>query len=64
MTDSFLSSKEIAIVAYGETKIVRKAAQTESEMAAAVLRQTLHQTGIDRNAIDGLATTFGPGERF
>ncbi len=64
MKNNFLANKEIAIIGYGETKIVRKTEQTESEMAAEVLLQILAQTGLERNAIDGLATTFGPGERF
>ena len=56
--------KEIAIIGYGETKIVRKPEQNEAGMAAEVLLQILDQTGIERRDIDGMATTFGPGERF
>lgn len=64
MSANSLAANNIAIVAYGETKIVRKTDQSESDMAAAVLLQVLEKSGLERDAIDGLATTFGPGERF
>lgn len=55
---------EIAIVAHGECPVVRRTDRSETDMAAEVLGQVLARTGLDRREIDGLATGFGPGERF
>ena len=46
--------KDVAIVAYGETKIELRSGRTAYELAAEVLEQILERTGIDKAEIDGV----------
>lgn len=55
MAKKFLANKDVAIVAYGETKIERASGKTAYELAAAVASELLRKTGLRPKDIDGLA---------
>ncbi len=55
MTKNFLGNKDVAIVAYGETKIERASGKTAYELAAAVAAELFAKTGLRPKDIDGLA---------
>ncbi len=54
MAKNFLAQKDVAIVAYGETKIERASGKTTYELAAAVAAELFGKTGLKPNDIDGL----------
>jgi len=49
--------KDIAVIGYGETKIMLWAGRSSYDLAGEVLEQVLNQTGIDKSKIDGLSIT-------
>lgn len=49
------NNRDIAIVGYAETKIQLRSGRSAYDFAAEALDQLLEQTGIDKDAIDGLA---------
>ena len=55
---NFLGAKDVAIIAYGELKNVRRSGRTAYELASAVMTELLDKTGLDIKAIDGLALTM------
>jgi hypothetical protein len=54
MARNFLGGKDIAIVAYGETKIECASGNTAYELAAAVAAELFAKTGLVPKDIDGL----------
>jgi acetyl-CoA acetyltransferase len=49
--------KDVAIVAYGETRIELKSGRSAYDLAGEVLSQVIERTGIDKAEIDGVAVT-------
>ncbi len=64
MPQNFLKNKDIAIIAYAETKLVRKSDMAGPDYAGQLLDAMLQQTGIDHAEIDGLACNLGSSMRF
>lgn len=63
MTDkNFLSGRDVAIVAYGETRIERRSGRTPYEFAAEALEEILLKTGLAPADIDGFATNVPHSE--
>ncbi|HUZ74439.1 MAG TPA: hypothetical protein VMU87_15755 [Stellaceae bacterium] len=54
MSKNFLAQRDVAIVAYGETKIERASGKTAYELAAAVAAELFRKTGLEPKDIDGL----------
>lgn len=57
MKDNFLKSKDIAIIAYGETKLERRSGKSSYELASQVAAELLSKTNLMPKDIDGLGTT-------
>jgi len=57
MKDNFLKSKEIAIIAYGETRLERRSGKSPYELASQVAAELFEKTGLAPKDIDGFATT-------
>ncbi len=57
MKENFLANREIAIVAYGETKIQRRSGKTAYELAAEVASQMMARLGLRPADIDGVTFT-------
>lgn len=53
---NFLSGRDVAIVAYGETRIERRSGRTPYEFAAETFEEILGKTGLVPADIDGFAT--------
>jgi len=49
--------RDVAIVAYGETKIVLRSGRSAYELAGEVMEQILGRTGLDKCEIDGVCVT-------
>ena len=62
MPKNYLVNRDIAIVAYGETKIERRSGKTTSEFAADAMEQILTRTGLTPADIDGFATNVAHSE--
>ncbi|MCC2099067.1 MAG: hypothetical protein KDJ29_19415, partial [Hyphomicrobiales bacterium] len=62
MTKNHLVNRDIAIVAYGETKIERRSGKTVFEFAADVMEQILARSGLKPADIDGFATNVSHSE--
>ncbi len=60
--NNFLKGREVAIVAYGETKIERRSGQTPYEFAAETFEEILGKTGLRPADIDGFATNVPHSE--
>lgn len=56
MNHNFLKSKDIAIIAYGETKLERRSGKSPYELAAQVASELLSKTNLRPQDIDGFAT--------
>jgi acetyl-CoA acetyltransferase len=54
MAKNFLAGRDVAIVAYGETKIERGSGKTAYELASAVAAELFRKTGLKPADIDGL----------
>ena len=57
MHDNFLRSKDIAIIAYGETRLERRSGKSPYELASQVAAELLGKTNLTPKDIDGLGTT-------
>jgi acetyl-CoA acetyltransferase len=62
MPKNYLVNRDIAIVAYGETKIERRSGKTTFEFAADAMEQILTRTGLTPADIDGFATNVAHSE--
>ena len=62
MPKNYLDDRDIAIVAYGETKIERRSGKTTFEFAADAMEQILGKTGLTPADIDGFATNVAHSE--
>ena len=62
MIKNHLINRDIAIVAYGETKIERRSGKTVFEFAADVMEQILSRCGLKPADIDGFATNVSHSE--
>lgn len=58
----FLTDRGIAIVGYAETKLVRRSGRTALSLASEAVDAVLQQAGIERDRIDGFATTLSMSE--
>lgn len=56
MQDNFLSNRDIAIIAYGETKLERRSGKSPYELASEVAAELLGKTRLTPKDIDGLGT--------
>ena len=56
MKDNFLRSKDIAIIAYGETKLERRSGKSPYELASQVAAELLGKTQLSPKDIDGFGT--------
>lgn len=59
---SFLQRRELAIVGYAETKLVRHSGRSALSLAGEAVAALLAKTGIERHQIDGFATTLAMSE--
>ena len=57
MKENFLKNKDIAIIAYSETKLERRSGKSVYDFACAVMVELLAKTGLRPRDIDGLALT-------
>ena len=62
MIKNHLANRDVAIVAYGETKIERRSGKTVFEFAADAMAQILARTGLKPADIDGFATNVAHSE--
>lgn len=62
MNNNFLKGRDIAIIAYGETKLERRSGKSVFEFACAVMTELLAKTGLTPRDIDGLALTVSMSE--
>lgn len=60
--NNFLKGRDVAIVAYGETKIERRSGRTPYEFAAETFEEILTKTGLKPADIDGFATNVPHSE--
>ncbi|MDP3251339.1 MAG: thiolase family protein [Hydrogenophaga sp.] len=58
----FLQRRDLAIVGYAETKLVRRSGRTALSLAGEAVNALLARTGIQRDQIDGFATTLAMSE--
>jgi acetyl-CoA acetyltransferase len=59
---AFLADRGIAVVGYAETKLVRRSGRSALALAGEAVNALLKQTGIERDRIDGFATTLAMSE--
>lgn len=59
---NFLTDRGIAIVGYAETKLVRRSGRSALSLAGEAVAAVLAQTGLERDRIDGFATTLSMSE--
>src|SRR5947207_3954231 len=59
---AFLNDRGIAIVGYAETKLVRRSCRSALALAGEAVEMLLKQTGVERDRIDGFATTLAMSE--
>lgn len=57
-----LQRRELAVVGYAETKLVRRSGRSALSLAGEAVNALLARTGIDRHQIDGFATTLAMSE--
>src|SRR6185369_17795845 len=57
-----LRERGISIIGHASTKLVRRGGRTVAELAAEVLQALVQRTGVERERIDGLATTMAWSE--
>src|SRR5205085_2172645 len=57
-----LSERGISIVGYASTRLARKSGKSVSALAGEVMQMLLRRTGIERERIDGFATTLSWSE--
>ena len=62
MRNNHLAGRDIAIVAYGETRIERRSGKTTFEFAADAMEQILERAGLKPADIDGFATNVAHSE--
>jgi acetyl-CoA acetyltransferase len=62
MTQNFLASKPVAIIAYGEVPNQRRSGKRPFEFAAEIMEHLLDRTGLEHTDIDGLATNIPTAE--
>jgi acetyl-CoA acetyltransferase len=62
MGGNYLAEKDIVIIACGEVKSELRSGKTAPELAAEVMVQLLHQTGLTNRDIDGLALNLPAAE--
>lgn len=62
MAKNYLVNRDIAIVAYSETKIERRSGKTTFEFAADAMEQIFSRTGLKQSDIDGFATNVAHSE--
>ncbi|NNM74113.1 thiolase family protein [Enterovirga aerilata] len=58
----FLRNRPVAIVGYADTKLVRNSGRTAAGIAGEVVASLLDTAGIERDEIDGFATTLAMSE--
>lgn len=58
----FLDRRDLAIVGYAETKLVRRSGRSALSLAGEAVNALLARTGIERHRIDGFATTLAMSE--
>ncbi|VTU36534.1 thiolase [Variovorax sp. PBS-H4] len=58
----FLTDRGVAIAGYAETKLVRRSGRTALSLAGEAVDAVLKQAGIERDRIDGFATTLSMSE--
>ncbi|MGI4813098.1 MAG: thiolase family protein [Janthinobacterium lividum] len=58
----FLKNREIAIIGCAQTKLVRRSGRSALSLAGEALQAVLSATGIERERIDGFATTLAMSE--
>lgn len=58
MSGNFLASRDICIIAYGETKIGRKTGRTAYDLGSEVAEQLYRRTKLGPSDIDGLCATI------
>lgn len=59
---SFLQRRDLAVVGYAETKLVRRSGRNALSLAGEAVSALLARTGIERHQIDGFATTLAMSE--
>lgn len=59
---AFLSDRGIAVIGYAETQLVRRSGRTALALAGDAVLALVKQTGIERDRIDGFATTLSMSE--
>lgn len=59
---NFLARRDLAIVGYAETKLVRRSGRSALSLAGEAVNALLARTGIQRDQIDGFATTLAMSE--
>jgi acetyl-CoA acetyltransferase len=59
---AFLTDRGIAVIGYAETKLVRRSGRSALALAGEAVAALLQQTGIERDRIDGFATTLAMSE--
>ena len=59
---NFLNGRDVAIVAYAETKIERRSGRTPYEFASEAYEEILEKTGLSPEQIDGFATNVPHSE--
>ncbi len=57
MKDNFLKGKDVAVIAFAETKLERRSGKSVYDFACAVMSELLARTGLVPRDIDGLALT-------
>lgn len=57
-----LQDRGVAIVGYAETKLVRRSGRSALSLAGEAVNAVLARTGVERNRIDGFATTLAMSE--
>ncbi len=58
----FLERRDLAVVGYAETRLVRRSGRSALSLAGEAVSALLARTGIERHRIDGLATTLAMSE--
>lgn len=58
----FLDRRDLAIVGYAETKLVRRSGRSALSLAGEAVSALLERTGLQRDQIDGFATTLAMSE--
>jgi acetyl-CoA acetyltransferase len=59
---NFLARRDLAIVGYAETKLVRRSGRSALSLAGEAVNALLARTGLQRDQIDGFATTLAMSE--